>query len=93
MLVCRFVNLKHWNIFVVGKDSAGTAIKGRFKIKFFSVIHNLIFKVRNFLPPQSDEPEIFILEQEGEYNGNYGAKNGKPRKFKNFMTFYWLMIL
>ena len=58
------------------------------RLNFFSVIHNLIFKVRNFLPPQSDEPEIFILEQEGEYNGNYGAKNGKPRKFKNFMTFY-----
>jgi len=34
-------------------------------------------KVRNFLPPQSDEPEIFILEQDG-YTGNYGAKNGKP---------------
>ena len=37
-------------------------------------------KVRNFLPPQSDEPEIFILDQEGKYSGNYGAKNGKPRK-------------
>ena len=37
-------------------------------------------KVRNFLPPQSDEPEIFILEQDGIYEGNYGAKNGKPRE-------------
>ena len=36
--------------------------------------------MRNFLPPQSAEPEIFLLEQDGAYSGTYGAKNGKPRK-------------
>ena len=40
--------------------------------------------MRNFLPPQSDEPEIFILEQDG-YTGNYGAKNGKPRRLHKIM--------
>ena len=35
-------------------------------------------QVRNFLPPQSAEPEIFLLEQDGTYSGTYGAKNGRP---------------
>ena len=62
-----------------GEEPAGAAAKGEavsaiFKFSYFAVV-----QVRNFLPPQSDEPEIFILEQE-DYTGNYGAKNGKKRE-------------
>ena len=64
-----------------GEESARAAAKGEAvsvmktnKISYFAVV-----QVRNFLPPQSDEPEIFILEQE-DYTGNYGAKNGKKRE-------------
>ena len=62
-----------------GEEPAGAAAKGEavrhiYKFSYFAVV-----QVRNFLPPQSDEPEIFILEQE-DYTGNYGAKNGKKRE-------------
>ena len=64
-----------------GEESARAAAKGESfsvmktnRISYFAVV-----QVRNFLPPQSDEPEIFILEQE-DYTGNYGAKNGKKRE-------------
>ena len=49
-------------------------------------------KVRNFLPPQTAEPEIFLLEQDGVYNGTYGAKNGKPRKLSQLTNFDIIMI-
>ena len=48
--------------------------------------------MRNFLPPQSAEPEIFLLEQDGVYNGTYGAKNGKPRKLSQLTNFDIIMI-
>ena len=35
-------------------------------------------QVRNFIPPQTDEPEVFILDQDGAYTGTYGGKNGRP---------------
>ena len=66
-----------------GEESARAAAKGEadvsdvYKISRFAVV-----QVRNFLPPQSDEPEIFILEQE-DYTGNYGAKNGKKRELSS----------
>ena len=48
--------------------------------------------MRNFLPPQTAEPEIFLLEQDGVYNGTYGAKNGKPRKLSQLTNFDIIMI-
>ena len=67
-----------------GEEPARAAAKGETVsvintniISYFAVV-----QVRNFLPPQSDEPEIFILEQE-DYTGNYGAKNGKKRELSS----------
>jgi len=34
-------------------------------------------KVRNFVPPQADQPEVYIMDQEA-YTGNYGGDGTKP---------------
>ena len=62
-----------------GEEPAGAAAKGEAVCDIYKISYFAIVQVRNFLPPQSDEPEIFILEQE-DYTGNYGAKNGKKRE-------------
>ena len=31
--------------------------------------------------PQTDEREVFILDQDGNYTGSYGGKNGKTGIF------------
>ena len=62
-----------------GEEPAGAAAKGEAVIDVYNRSYFAVVQVRNFLPPQSDEPEIFILEQE-DYTGNYGAKNGKKRE-------------
>ena len=51
--------------------------------------------MRNFIPPQTDEPEVFILDQDGTYSGTYGGKNGRPgkRSWKRKCTFFYLMLV
>ena len=29
------------------------------------------------MPPQTEHSEIFLLEQDGQYSGSYGGKNGR----------------
>lgn len=60
-----------------GEESAGAAVKGS-KSDQLTLLMMFSVQVRNFLPPQSAEPEIFLLEQAGSYSGTYGAKNGRP---------------
>ena len=69
-----------------GKESTRATIKGGCECEIIKFIFLSLSQVRNFLPPQSAEPEIFLLEQDGVYTGTYGAKNGKPRKLtKTFL--------
>ena len=56
-------------------SSSISRIKKKLKVLSLSFL-----QVRNFVPPQADQPEVYIMDQEA-YTGNYGGDGTKPGAF------------